>query len=339
VSKSAIAKSVAKARYVLVSIYFALIFPLLCAVFSPTHAQQPNIYRIGVLVPGGARYEIIDGLRAGLHELGFEEGKQFTLAIKDTKGDLKLAEQAATQFEHDRVNLIFTTATSATIPARQATKDIPIVFCAGTDPVTLGLVDSFAKPGGRLTGVYYVITDLTAKRLEILKEIIPKLRRVITFYDPRSPVGTESSKLAREAARRMRIQLIERAVASSEELRSNMRALKPHEIDAFFQISDPLVSINDQFIVDTAREKGFPTMLAEESSVVRGGLVSYSISFRKVGRVSAKYVQRILTGTEPKDLPLQAIDKIDLTLNLKTAKQIGVTIPPSVLARADRVIR
>ena len=140
----------------------------------------------------------IDGLRVGLRKLGFEEGKQFILAIRDTKGDAKAAEEAARNLEQEKVNLIYTTSTSITIAAKRATADIPIVFCAGTDPVVLGLVESFAKPGGRLTGVYDRATDLTAKRLEILKEIVPKLRRVVTFYDPRNPVAIESSKLARE---------------------------------------------------------------------------------------------------------------------------------------------
>jgi putative ABC transport system substrate-binding protein len=146
---------------------------MLLALSFPAEAQQPKPYRIGVLLPGVAWYEIIDGLRFGLRELGLEEGKQFVLDIRDTKGDLKAAEEAARNLEQEKVNLIFATRSSVTIAARQATAGIPIVFSAGSDPVVLGLVDSFAKPGGRLTGVYEPGTDLTAKRLEILKEILP----------------------------------------------------------------------------------------------------------------------------------------------------------------------
>ena len=144
----------------------------LLALCSPGQAQQPKIYRIGVLVPGEPWYEIIDGLRVGLKELGLEDGKQYTLAIRDWLGDAKAAEAAAKNFEQEKVNLIYTTSTNSTIEARRATAEIPIIFCAGTDPVVVGLVDSFAKPGGRLTGIYQPATDLTAKRLEILKEII-----------------------------------------------------------------------------------------------------------------------------------------------------------------------
>jgi len=219
------------------------------------------------------------------------------------------------------------------------TVDIPIVFCAGTDPVELGLVDSFAKPGGRLTGVYYRVTDLTAKRLEILKEIVPKLRRVVTFYNPRNPVPIEASKLAREAARQMGIQLVERHVASVEELQADVRALRVGEVDAYFAVSDPWAANEDQLIIDTAKVKRLPTMFLLHSSVIKGGLASYSVSLHEVGRVSAKYVQRILTGVKPQDLPVEGVDKIDLTINLKTAKEIGLTVPPNVLVRAEKVIR
>ena len=144
-------------RFTLCAILFAL--------SVSAEAQQPKVYRVGVVTAGGAWYEVIDGLRAGLKQLGFEEGKQFTLAIGDTKGDAKAAEKAAKNFEQEKVNLIYTTQTSVTLATKRATADISIVFCAGADPVDLGLVASFAKPGGRLTGVFYRDTDLSAKRL------------------------------------------------------------------------------------------------------------------------------------------------------------------------------
>jgi ABC-type uncharacterized transport system substrate-binding protein len=312
---------------------------LLLAPCSAVVAQQPKVYHVGVLVPGEAWYEIIDGLRVGLKQLGFEEGKQFNLAIRDWKGDAKAAEEAARKFEQEKVNLIYTTSTNSTIAARRATAEIPIVFCAGTDPVVLGLVDSFAKPGGRLTGVYTPVTDLTAKRLEILKEIVPKLHRVVTFYDPRHAVAIESSKLAREAARQMGLQLVERHFASVEELQAAVRALRAGEVHAYLAVSDPTASNQAQLIIDTARDKKLPTMFDHLSHVTRGGLASYAVSFHEVGRLSAKYVQRILTGVKPQDLPVEGIDKIALVINLKTAKDIGLTIPQWVLTRADKVIK
>ena len=261
------------------------------------------------------------------------------MEIRDTKADLKAAEEAARNLEQEKVNLIYATRTSVTIAAKRATADIPIVFCAGTDPVVLGLVESFAKPGGRLTGVYDPATDLTAKRLEILKEIVPKLRRAVTFYDPRSPVGIESSKLAREAARRMGVEFVERHVLSVEELQAGVRAIKMAEVDAFFQLADPMVLGQAQLIIDTARRIRLPTMFVDQSSVIKGALAAYSVSYHEVDQLSAKYVQRILADVKPRDLPVQQVDKLDLVINLKTAKQIGLTISPTVLARADRVIK
>ena len=312
---------------------------MLCALCVSAHAQQPKVYRVGVLVPGEAWYEIIDGLRVGLKQLGFEEGKQFNLSVRDWQGDAKAAEEAAAKFEQEKVNLIYTTSTNSTIAARRATAEIPIVFCAGTAPVVLGIVDSFAKPGGRLTGIYQPATDLTAKRLEILKEIVPKLHRVVTFYDPRRPTAIESSKFAREAAQQMGLQLVERHIASATELQSAVRALRAGEVDAYLAVSDAIASNQAQLIIETARVKRLPTMFDFLSHVAKGGLASYAVSFHEMGRLSAKYVQRILTGVKPQDLPVEGVDKISLVINLKTAKQIGLTIPPNVLARADKVIK
>jgi putative ABC transport system substrate-binding protein len=318
------------------SILFAV---MLLAVAMIAEAQQPKINRVGVLVPGEAWYEIVEGLRVGLKQLRLAEGKQFVLIIRDWKGDAKAAEAAAKNFEQDKVNVIFTTSTNSTIAARKATAEIPIVFCAGTDPVVVGLVDSFAKPGGRLTGVYTPVTDLTAKRLEILKEIVPKLHRVITFYDPRLRTGIESSKIARETAHQMGLQLVERHFTTVEELQASVRAIRAGEVHAYLAVSDPTASNQAQLIIDMARDKKLPTMFDHLSHVARGGLGSYAVSFQEMGRVSAKYVQRILTGVKPQDLPVEGIDKIEFVINLKTAKQIGLTIPPNVLVRADYVIK
>src|SRR5438093_3002399 len=317
-----------------------LLATVLLAAVPLAEAQQTKLYRVGVLIPGIAyAYEIVDGLRVGLRELGLEEGKQYVLEIRDTKGDAKAAEEAARNLEQEKVNLIYATRTSVTIAAKRATANIPIVFCAGSDPVVLGLVESFAKPGGRLTGVYEPGTDLTAKRLEILKEIVPKLRRIVAFYDPRNPVASHSAKLAREEVARLRgVEFVERSFASVEELQAGIRAVRTGEVDAFFQLSDSMVVNQAQLIIDTARVKRLPTMFLDQNSVVQGGLASYAVSYHEVGRLSAKYVQRILVaGVKPKDLPVQGVDKLALVINLKTARQIGLTISPNVLARADQV--
>jgi putative ABC transport system substrate-binding protein len=150
-------------------------------------AQPARVYRIGVVLQGGPYLEAVDGLRKGLAELELEEGKQFVLHVRDTKGDLKSVETEARRLEGEKVDMIYALATSVTLAAKRATKSVPIVFAAGTDPVAVGLVESIRKPGGRLTGIYSRFTDLTAKQLQLLKEMVPKLRRVVTFYSPDNP--------------------------------------------------------------------------------------------------------------------------------------------------------
>jgi len=302
-------------------------------------AQQAKVHRVGVLLQGSEWYTVLDGLRDGLRELGLEEGKQFVLAIRDTKGDLKAVDEAARNLERDKVDLLYAVTSSVTIGARRATTDIPIVFLAGLDPVVSGLVDSFAKPGGRLTGVHFLVADLTAKRLEILKDILPKVRRVVTFYDPDNRLSREAARLGREEAKRLGLNFVERHVTSVEELRQALQALKGGEGDAYFFISSLIVTSHAQLIIDTARAKKLATMSQEQSLVVKGALASYGVSYHEAGRLSARYVQRILAGTNPKDLAVETVRKVELVVNLRTAREIGLTIPPNVLARADKVIK
>jgi len=323
-------------RIVFVAVTLALAIPSLPFI---SQAQQAKVHRVGVILQGGAYYAAIEGLREGLRELGLEEGKHFTLEIRDARGDLKAVEEAARGLVRENVKLIYVLAGSVTNAARRATENIPIVFSVGSDPVVLGLVESIAKPGGRLTGVHFLLTDLTGKRLEILKEMLPKVRRVVTFYDPANRGAQEAARLGQEAAAQLGVQLVERHVGSVDQLRQGLQALKLGEVDAYFFTSDAMVASQAQLIIEATKAKRLPTMFHEQSLVSQGGLASYGLSFHEIGRMSAKYVQRILAGTRPQDLPVERAHKLELVINLKTAKQIGLTIPPNVLARANKVIK
>jgi putative ABC transport system substrate-binding protein len=316
---------------------------LLATVFLTTaslsQAQQQKVHRIGVIMPGGPIAATIDGLRQGLADLSLQEGKQYALTIKDTQGDAKAAEEAARNFEREKVNLIYALTSTVIETAKGATTNVPIVFCIGSDPVTAKLVDSFAQPGGRLTGVHYLVRDLTAKRLEILKEILPKLSRVVTFYDPGRPVPTEGAKLGRQEAQRLGLKFIERHVTSVDELRKALQALKPGEADAFFFTADATVISQAQLIIDTANAKKIPTMFHEQTLVAKGALASYGQNYYQIGWISAKHVQQVLNGNHPRDLKIETVDNVELAINLKTAKQLGLTIPAQVLARASKVIK
>jgi putative tryptophan/tyrosine transport system substrate-binding protein len=314
-----------------------LILLLGCVVMAD--AQQAKVYRVGVIHQGGPYRAVVDGLRDGLRQLGYEEGKQILLEIRDTKSDPKLVEEAAKTFERERVKLIYAATTSVATAVKNVTLHTPVVFSVGTDPVGSGLVQSFGKPGGRFTGVQYSTTDLTGKRLEILKEILPKLSRVVTIYNPNNRVAIEAAALAREAAQQFRVQLVERHANSVEELRQRLEALKAKEADAYFYISDAMMTSQAQLVIDMATAKKLPTMFPEQGLVVMGGLASYGQNFYEIGRLSAKYVQKVMTGAQPQDLRVETVDKFELVMNLRTAKQIGLTISPNVLARADKVIR
>jgi putative tryptophan/tyrosine transport system substrate-binding protein len=301
-------------------------------------AQQTRVYRVGVVLHGGSYLAAVEGLRDGLKALGLEEGSQFIFHIRDTKGDLKSVDAAARNLEAEKVDLIYSLATSVTIAVKRATKNVPIVFYAGTDPVAFGLVESYRRPGGRLTGVHGQFTDLTAKRLELLKEMIPKLRRVVTFFNPDNPAARESIKIGRDAARQLNVELLERTVASVEELRAGLQALRPGDADAFFYVADAMMTGHSRLVIDIAMSKKLPTMFADRETVANGALVSYGASYYAFGRVAAKNVHRILLGADPGKLPVEQLDRPHLVINLKTAKALGLVIPQSLLTRADEVI-
>jgi putative ABC transport system substrate-binding protein len=313
---------------------------VLVLVTAPLAAEtQPaRVYRVGVIMIGGPYSLAVDGLREGLRELGLEEGKQLVLLVRDAKGDLKSVDEAARNLERDNVDLIYSLSTSVTLATQRATKRVPIVFYAGADPVAVGLVENFRKPGGRLTGLHSQLTVITAKRLELLKEMVQKLRRVVAFYSPDNPSAQEAMKVARDAARQLKLVLVERRFSSVNELRASLHSLRPGEVDGMLYVSDATVTSQTDAILEAARTKKLPAIFNETASVASGALASYGISYHAVGRLSAKQIQRVLQGANPGDLPVEQLDRFRFTLNLKTAKAIGLTIPQSVLLRADEVI-
>jgi putative ABC transport system substrate-binding protein len=320
-------------RLTLTGILTLALFPMPLSV----GAQQARVYRIGVILQGGVYSAAIDGLRDGLRELGFEEGKQILLHVRDVKADLKTVEATARGLEGEKIEVIWALATSTALAVKRATKSVPIVFYAGADPVAVGLGASYRKPGGRLTGVHGQFSDLTGKRLELLKEIAPRMRRALVLYNPDNPVAQRSAKMAREAARLLKVELVERPISSVEELRAALRALRPGEVDAIAYVADAMVTSHADLVIETARAKRLPMIISDKESVDKGALANYGQSYYTIGRRSAKYVQQVLLGANPGDLPVEQIDP-HFAINLKTARAIGLTIPQSVLARADEII-
>ncbi|HEY7205547.1 MAG TPA: ABC transporter substrate-binding protein [Methylomirabilota bacterium] len=304
-----------------------------------TFAQPAErTYQIGVVLEGGPYVAALDGLRSGLQALGLEEGRHFVLHVHDVKGDPSAVGPAARALERQKVDLIYAVTTSVTLATRQATTRVPIVFYAGSDPVDAGLVQSFRKPGGRLTGVYSRTVDLTPKRFELLKVMLPRLRRVVTFYRRDNAIAVRSVEAMREVARELKVELLERPVASFDELRASLRALKPGVADAYLQAGDATIVSQTDLILETARAKRLPTMFSDETSVVRGGLASYGMNYRTASQHAAAYVRRVLLGATSGDLPVEQLDEPYTVINLRTAKALDLKIPPPLLQRADRVI-
>jgi putative tryptophan/tyrosine transport system substrate-binding protein len=320
--------------------FIALLGSAAVALSMPARAQTASLKRIGVIYRGGPFEPSIAALRDALRGAGLEEGRHFALLVRDSKGgDAAAAEAAARDLERDdKVDVIVAITSTVARAAKQATEKVPIVFAIGADAVAAGLVESIAAPGGRLTGFQFLTVDLTAKRLEILREIVLKLRRIVTFYNPRLRVAVSALAAAQDAARKLGIDVAAQQVGSSEEIRDRLRALPAVEADAFFFISDGTTAVHAGLIIEAANTLSLPTMVEELGLVRAGALAGYGPEYREYGRHAARYVARILAGARPGDLPVETVDQPALAINLKTAKTIGVDIPPLLLARADEVI-
>jgi putative ABC transport system substrate-binding protein len=312
----------------------------ICTLALPLKASaQSKLYRIGVIYNGGPYTAAIDGLRDGLKGLGIVESRNYVFHYRDVKGDINAVEAAARSLETEKVDLIYSVATTTTLRVKKATKSVPIVFYAGTDPVGSGLIASYAKPGGRLTGIHSQFTDLTAKRLELFKALVPGITRVISFYNPNSTGSLQSVKMVRAASPRLKVELVEKPVGSVAELRDALQKLTKADGDAIFFLADAMTISQAAQIIAAANAQKMPTMLAEQTSIDKGALASYGVSYYVCGRLAAKLVQRIMQGANPGELPIEQIDTPHFVVNLKTATALGITIPPSLLARADEVIR
>ena len=236
------------------------------------------------------------------------------------------------------MELIVALATTVARATKDATAKVPIVFAAGRDPVASGFVDSMPKPGGRLTGVHFLTAELTTKRLGLLREMVPTLRRIFTFHNPANPVARYALEEARSATRLLGIDLVDHEVSSPADIRSRLALLGEAKADAYFFISDSLVNSYGTLILEAANALKMPTMVYELDLVPKGALAGYGLNYREIGRLTAKYVSRILSGTRPSDLPVETLSQPALAINLRTARALGLTIPPTLLARADEVI-
>jgi putative ABC transport system substrate-binding protein len=272
-----------------------------------------------------------------LRELGWIEGRTVAIEYRWTEGRSQLASELATEFARRKVDVIVTSGTPLILAARQATATIPIVFSAAGDPVGSGLVESLARPGGNVTGLSVLSTDLAGKRLDLLRELVPALRRVAIMGNVGNPIVVRELGEYRAAASVLGLQVITSEIRRVPDIAPAINAFKG-DADALYVCQDLLTFSNWNRINTLTLGARLPTMQASRESIEAAGLISYGPSFPDLSRRAADYVDKILRGTKPADLPVEQPTKFDLVINLITAKALGLTVPPSLLARADEVI-
>jgi putative ABC transport system substrate-binding protein len=321
---------------------------LLLAICFSAEAQQPTkILRVGILFIGGRDQPHLEAFKQGLRERGYTEGKNIVLGYRYAEGKVDRLPSLAAELVELKVDVIVTTSGNSAKAASEATKTIPIVLTTGADPVKSGLAESLAKPGGNVTGLSIIEEDLSGKRVDILKETFPKMTRMAYLWHPLAvsysaadtTSGNPSYDQAEKATKTAGVQLLSykvRTLAEIERAFADMPKVRP---DALLVLQSPLMTLNSKKIVELALKQRLPGMYPTLQFAEEGGLMAYGPLIGDLYRRAATYVDKILKGTKPADLPVEQPTKFEFIINLKTAKQIGLTIPPNVLARADKVIK
>jgi len=313
---------------------------ILAAAFTADAQQPKKVPRIGYLnVPSladvPARYE---AFRQGLRELGYVEGKDIIIEYRYAQGKLERLPALAAELVSLNVDVIVSGGPTPTRAAKEATKKIPIVMAFDSDPVGNGFVATLARPGGNITGLSNIAPEISGKRLELLKEIVPKLSRVAVLGMSTNPGNSLSLKQTELAAGTLGVQIQYLDVRDSKDIEASFRGASKGRADAVLVLNFPPI-IQQTLIPNLAVKSRLPAIYFDPGFVEAGGLMSYGASLADLDRRAATYVDKILKGAKPADLPVEQPTKFELVINLKTAKQIGLIIPPNVLARADKVIK
>ena len=316
---------------------FWLTMGLVCSVAVAKAQTQSN--RIGILgPPEEPRFsEVRDGLQQGLREQGYTEQAREILEARVTRGDQEQVRTAVEGFLQQRVRVLVVIGSELAKLVREVSAEIPIVYITPGDPVEQGLAASLARPGGHTTAMTFEYPELTGKRLELLREILPQVHRVLILYDPRDGSSRQGTAVAREAALKLGLTLVERETYSRDDIARGLEALA--EVEAFLVILGGLPTNHYGEIIRAANAQRVPTMFHTRTGSTMEALVSYGASDAEIARQLARHVAKILTGVQAGDLPVERPMKLELVINLKIAKQIGVTIPSEVLMQAHKVLQ
>ncbi|MCH9047306.1 MAG: ABC transporter substrate-binding protein [SAR324 cluster bacterium] len=301
-------------------------------------ASADGPVKIGALTESWGPTPAVVGLRDGLLALGYREDVDFTIGVRFTQGDLQALYPAARELVRFGVDIIFCSGAQAAKAAQEATDTIPIVFASTSDPIGRGLIQSFARPGGNITGLTDLDLALAPKRLEVFRALIPGMKRVLFAYNASSDYARHTGKAYREAAHRLGIILQERALGSEEEARATLTRIRNGEVDGILAPFNPDLNIPGLILEATAKQ-GIPSMFGFAFMVDQGGLASYGPSLFESGRLAARLVDKIMRGVKPAEIPVEVNTKIEFVINLKVAKALGLEIAPEVLYQADRLIR
>src|SRR5947199_464776 len=319
------------------------LFILATLILAPVylaHAQKETTRRIGVLYLGAPHSNPnFDVFVQGLRELGYIDGKNIVIEYRYAEGKEDRLPELATELVRLKVDAIFTAGTPALFALKQATKTIPIVFFSTSDPIGTGVFASLAHPGRNITGMSGLASDLWPKRLELLKEIFPKLSRVAMVWNKGNAGMNLEAKATQEVAGPLGVTLQDRGVKDPNELDTVFALMIKDRPDGFLALMDPVLNSYQKQILDFLAKNRLPAIFENKAWVEAGGLISYGANYADVHRRAATLMDKILKGAKPADLPVEQPTRFELFINLKTAKEIGVTIPQSVLYRADKAIK
>jgi putative ABC transport system substrate-binding protein len=315
---------------------------LLCtAVIGPASAEQRGkIWRVGMLetISPTLNAANLAAFRNGLRSVGYAEGQNLVIEYRSADGDVARFPQLAAELVHGNVDLIVTRGTPAVMAAKDATTTIPIVMAASGEPLISGVIPALARPGSNITGLSAFTNELIPKRIELLNELVGQITRIGFLQDMANPVAQSQWEELRTAAQSVRIDAVLMDVRNSEDIGRAFESAETRRVDGLFVGNDAVTHANRQSIVELAAQRRLPASYATREFVDAGGLMSYAVNYADLYRRAAIYVDKIFKGAKPGELPVEQPTKFDLIINLKTARELGLTVPPTLLAIADEVL-
>lgn len=305
--------------------------------FFKKPAESPKIYKVGIIIRGESYRPGVEGFKSKMRELGYEEGKNiiYRTNFVEKREDLKPVISRELQ---EGIDLMHTYSTPATVEAHKLTSETPIVFGSMGDPLASGVVESLQRPGKNVTGVSSLSSPLAAKRLEFLKEAVPSIKKVAIPFSPDDIPGTSSFNTAMEAAQKLGLELVAYHISKDRDVKKTALAIKKKDVDAIVISSDSAVWATLSTYVEQAKKEKLPFAVFDKDMVEKGGLLGYGPDYFISGEQSAVYADKIFRGANPALLPIDAPRKLLLVLNARTARQIGITFPSSLLRKADLII-